>query len=154
MGAGVQAAGGGRPSKFSKKRGKFSRQPVSDINVTPLVDVMLVLLIVFMVAAPMLTTGVAVKLPKTDAKPLESDPEEPLTISVKADGSVYLQSSQIDLESLIPQLQAILQTRKEGNDRIYVKADKTVGYGEVMVVMGKLNAAGFTKIGLITEPKE
>jgi biopolymer transport protein TolR len=152
---GASVGGGksrGRKSRFSRSGGR-SGGVVSDINVTPLVDVMLVLLIVFMVAAPMMTTGVPVQLPKTAAKPLEADPETPLTISLDKGGKIFVQQSEISQDQLVPKLKAILATRKPGNDRLYLKADQTVDYGQVMVIMGHLNASGFTKIGLVTEPK-
>ncbi|MDP4823247.1 MAG: protein TolR [Aestuariivirgaceae bacterium] len=120
---------------------------VSDINVTPFVDVMLVLLIVFMVTAPMLTVGVPLELPETAAKEMQGD-TEPLTVSVKADGKVYLQETEIVLEELVPKLQAIAKNGYE--ERIFVRADRAIDYGAVMQVMGALNAAGFRKLGLVT----
>ena len=120
---------------------------MSEINVTPLVDVMLVLLIVFMVAAPLMTTGVPIDLPKTQAKPLNTS-TEPLTISVKPDRTIYLQDTLIKLEDLAPKLQALA---KNGNsEQLTVRADQSVAYGAVMEVMGVLNQAGYTKIGLQT----
>lgn len=126
---------------------------MSEINVTPLVDVMLVLLIVFMVAAPLMTVGVPIELPQTKAKPLQGD-SEPITVSVDKDGKVFLQETEIDVETLIPKLEAIA---KNGYDeRIFVRGDTSVNYGAVMKVMGSLNAAGFKKIGLVTgaEPEK
>lgn len=120
---------------------------VSDINVTPFVDVMLVLLIVFMVTAPLLTVGVPVELPETAAKEMQGD-TEPLTVSVQAGDKIFLQESEITLEELVPKLQAIAKNGYE--ERIFVRADKAVDYGAVMQVMGALNAAGFRKIGLVT----
>jgi biopolymer transport protein TolR len=120
---------------------------MSEINVTPLVDVMLVLLIVFMVAAPLMTVGVPIELPKTDAKPLQSK-VEPITVTVTADGKTYLQETEIDLASLVPKLQAIA---KNGYDeQIFVRGDTGVNYGRVMEVMGALSAAGYKKLGLVT----
>lgn len=120
---------------------------MSEINVTPLVDVMLVLLIVFMVAAPLMTVGVPIDLPETRAKPLQGD-TEPITVSVDAEGKVFLQETEIDVETLIPKLEAIA---KNGYDeRIFVRGDTAVNYGTVMKVMGSLNSAGFKKIGLVT----
>jgi biopolymer transport protein TolR len=126
---------------------------MSDINVTPLVDVMLVLLIVFMVAAPLMTVGVPIELPQTKAKPLQGD-TEPITISVNAEGKVYLQNTEIGLDTLIPKLQAIAQNGYD--ERIYVRGDTSVDYGTVMKVMGALNQAGYRKIGLVTgsEPEQ
>jgi biopolymer transport protein TolR len=121
---------------------------MSEINVTPFVDVMLVLLIIFMVAAPLLTVGVPIELPETRAKPLQGD-NEPLTVSVKPDGRVFLQNSEIGLDTLTPKLMAIAKNGYE--ERVFVRADKTVGYGDVMKVMGELNRAGFRKIGLVTD---
>jgi len=120
---------------------------MSDINVTPLVDVMLVLLIVFMVAAPLMTVGVPIELPQTKAKPLQGD-TEPITVSVNAEGKVYLQNTEIGLDTLIPKLQAIAQNGYD--ERIYVRGDTSVNYGTVMKVMGALNQAGYRKIGLVT----
>lgn len=120
---------------------------MSEINVTPLVDVMLVLLIVFMVAAPLMTVGVPVELPKTDAKPVATS-NEPLYVTVQADKSIYLQETQISLADLIPKLQALAKAGTE--EQIMVRADTAVDYGAVMEVMGALNAAGYRKIGLLT----
>ena len=127
--------------------GRSRRAPMAEINVTPLVDVMLVLLIVFMVAAPLMTVGVPVDLPQTKAKPMQGD-TEPITVSLDAEGKVFLQETPIDQETLIAKLEAIA---KNGYDeRIFVRADTSVNYGLVMKVMGELNAAGFKKIGLVT----
>ena len=124
---------------------------MSDINVTPLVDVMLVLLIVFMVAAPLMTVGVPIELPKTQAKQLSTS-VEPLTVSIKADRTIYLQDTVIKLEELAPKLQALA---KNGNsEQLMVRADTNTNYGSVMDVMGVLNQAGFTKIGLVTATKD
>lgn len=141
--------GGGRGRGFRLHR-QLSYTPMSEINVTPMVDVMLVLLIVFMVAAPLLTVGVPVQLPKTDATSLPFDPEEPLTVTVAAEGRVFIQKTEVTLDALIDKLRAIAATRE--NDRIYLKADEAVDYGQVMVVMGHLNAGGFSRIGLVTDP--
>jgi biopolymer transport protein TolR len=126
---------------------------MSDINVTPLVDVMLVLLIVFMVAAPLMTVGVPIELPQTKAKPLQGD-TEPITVSVNAQSQVFLQNTEIELDALIPKLQAIAQNGYD--ERIYVRGDTSVNYGIVMKVMGALNQAGYHKIGLVTgsEPEQ
>ncbi|MET0481374.1 MAG: protein TolR [Aestuariivirgaceae bacterium] len=119
-----------------------------EINVTPFIDVMLVLLIIFMVAAPLLTVGVPIELPETRAKPLQGD-NEPLTVSVKQDGRLFLQNSEVGLDTLTPKLVAIAKNGYE--ERIFVRADKAVGYGDVMRVMGELNRAGFRRIGLVTD---
>jgi biopolymer transport protein TolR len=118
-----------------------------EINVTPLVDVMLVLLIVFMVAAPLMTVGVPIELPKTEAKQLNSS-VEPLTITVQADKTIFLQETQIPLDELQPKLFAIAKNGYE--EQIFVRADTNVNYGSVMEVMGLLNGAGYRKIGLVT----
>ena len=131
-------------------RGRRHRRELnSRINVTPLVDVMLVLLIVFMIAAPLLSVGVPIELPKTDAKSLPS-PQEPLTISVDKDGKIYLQETEITLEELTPKLTAMAKNGYE--ERIYLRGDENGNYGPVMKVMASVNAAGFTNIGLVTDP--
>jgi biopolymer transport protein TolR len=130
-------------------RGKRKRSPaMSEINVTPFVDVMLVLLIVFMVTAPLLTVGVPVDLPKTRAPALGQD-KEPLSITVAKDGKIYLQKEVVTADALVPKLQAISQNGYD--QRIFVRGDKTVAYDRVMVVMGLLASAGFTHIGLVTD---
>jgi biopolymer transport protein TolR len=132
-------------------RRKHHRQKVmSEINVTPMVDVMLVLLIIFMVSAPLLTVGVPIDLPQTQAKSLDQD-KEPLTLSVNDKGKVYLQNSEIDMEQLIPKLQAVAQARGGTEARIYVRGDKSVDYGTMMKVMGRLSSAGFHRVALVTE---
>ena len=123
-------------------------QPMSEINVTPFVDVMLVLLVVFMVTAPLLTVGVQVDLPKTKAQPM-TQAEEPLVISIDAEGVVYIQETSVDLEKLVPRLMAI--TENKPDTRIYVRGDRSVNYGRVMEVMGRVNNAGFTRVALVTE---
>ncbi|MET4805324.1 protein TolR [Limibacillus sp. MBR-115] len=131
-------------------RGRRSQRyrPLSEINVTPFVDVMLVLLIVFMVTAPLLTVGVPVDLPETEAQMI-SDPQEPLVISVDREGSVYLQDTNIDLEKLVPRLIAI--TGSNPDAKIFVRGDRAIAYGRIMEVMGLVNAAGFKKVALIAE---
>jgi len=121
---------------------------MSEINVTPMVDVMLVLLIIFMVAAPLLTVGVPIDLPQAGAAPLQGD-DEPLTISVNNEGAIFLQETVVDLDQLVAQLLAIGENGYE--QRIYVRADETLAYGDVMKVMGTINAAGFNKVALVTE---
>ena len=139
----INGNGGGRRGVRVRMR------PNSDINITPMVDVMLVLLIIFMVTAPLLTAGVAVDLPKTRA-PFLSQDKEPLTITIEKDGKVFLQETEVTAAELVPRLTAIA---KNGYDqRIFVRGDKSVDYGTVMQVMGELNAAGFRRIGLVTEP--
>ena len=143
MNAGTPAIGAGR-------RGRHRRGVMAEINVTPMVDVMLVLLIIFMVSAPLLTVGVPIDLPQTQAKSLEQD-KEPLTISVNEKGQVFLQNTEIDVDGLLPKLQAIAQTRGGTDARIYVRGDKKVDYGTMMKVMGRLSGAGFHKVALVTE---
>jgi len=131
-------------------RRRHRRRPVmAEINVTPMVDVMLVLLIIFMVSAPLLTVGVPVDLPQTRAKTLDQD-KEPLTVSVTPKG-VYLQNTEIPVEELVPKLKAITEARGGTDERIFVRGDKTVEYGTVMKVMGRLSEAGFRRVALVTE---
>ena len=120
---------------------------MSEINVTPFVDVMLVLLIIFMVAAPLLTVGVPLDLPETQAKPLEGA-TEPITISVAADGRIYIQDTEIAAEEVIPKLEAIAANGYE--ERIFVRGDANADYGTIMRVMGRINAAGYKRLGLVT----
>lgn len=133
--------------RASRGNGRRSR-PMSEINVTPFVDVMLVLLIVFMVTAPLLTAGVPIDLPQTRARLLGQD-REPLAISIDNAGKVFLQNTEIAVVELVPKLMAISENGY--NQRIFVRGDRTVDYGRVMEVMGLLNSAGFTRIGLVTE---
>jgi len=129
-------------------------RPMSDINVTPLVDVMLVLLIVFMVSAPLLTVGVPLDLPQSQAKALQQN-NEPLTVSVTSDGQVFLLKEQVQLDDLIPKLKAIIDARGGNLDElIYVRGDKKVDYGTMMRVMGRISGAGYHKVALITEVEQ
>ena len=147
MGASVQSGGGG-----GGRRGRSGRRrarPMSEINVTPFVDVMLVLLIIFMVAAPLLTVGVPLELPKTKADPLPTEQEEPLTINIDAAGAIFIQANPVDRTTLLPQLTAIASQRD--SKKIFLRADRTLDYGIVMEVMGDLNAGGFRSIGLVTD---
>ncbi len=132
----------------ARRRRRRTHTPMSQINVTPFVDVMLVLLIVFMVTAPLLTVGVPVDLPKSQAQSI-NEPVEPLVVSVDAEGRIYLQESEITLAELVPKLRAI--TERKPDTRIYVRGDQAIAYGEVMRVMGRINGAGFTKVALVTE---
>jgi biopolymer transport protein TolR len=132
------------------KRRYHRRKVMSEINVTPMVDVMLVLLIIFMVSAPLLTVGVPIDLPQTQAKSLDQD-KEPLTISVNEKGQVYLQNAEIDVDNLIAKLKAVAEARGGTDARIYVRGDKRVDYGTMMKVMGRLSAAGFHRVALVTE---
>tara|TARA_R110002049_G_scaffold23781_5_gene84609 strand:+ start:59052 stop:59462 length:411 start_codon:yes stop_codon:yes gene_type:complete len=122
---------------------------MAEINVTPFVDVMLVLLIIFMVAAPLLTVGVPVELPKTAASALPSEPEEPLTVTVSADGNIQIQTTETPRDQLVTKLRAIATER--ASDRVYLRADGKVPYAVVMEVMGALNKGGFSNIGLVTD---
>ena len=134
----------------SRRRGRRARhQPMSEINVTPLVDVMLVLLIVFMVAAPLLTVGVPIDLPESEARSMNTE-QTPVTVSVTPTGDVYIGDDQIALETLIGAVAAA--TSDDTEQRIYVRGDATANYGTVMQVMGMLSGAGYSHIGLITEP--
>ena len=132
------------------KRSKGSRRymAMAEINVTPFVDVMLVLLIVFMVTAPLLTVGVPVDLPKATA-PTISEQKEPVTVSVNAQGRIFLQEAETTLENLVARLMAVTENDREA--RVFVRGDRTIAYGRVMEVMGALNAAGFARVALIAE---
>jgi len=141
------------PTAQVGKRRHRRRAVMSEINVTPMVDVMLVLLIIFMVSAPLLTVGVPIDLPQTQAKSLDQD-REPLTVSVKVDGEVFLQNTEIKVDELVPKLQAITQARGGLDERIYVRGDRKVDYGTVMRVMGRLSAAGFRRVALVTEVEQ
>jgi biopolymer transport protein TolR len=145
----MAAANAGTPV-IGRRRRHRRRAVMSEINVTPMVDVMLVLLIIFMVSAPLLTVGVPIDLPQSKAKSLEQD-KTPLTISVTEKGQIYLQNSEIDEDGLIPKLEAIAQARGGTDARIYVRGDKNVSYGTMMKVMGRLSAAGFHRVALVTE---
>ena len=145
MGAGVA-----RAASNSGRRSRRRSAVMSDINVTPFVDVMLVLLIVSMVSAPLLTVGVPIDLPQSQAKALSQD-NEPLTVSVDVAGKVFLQDKEIQIDDLVPKLKAIVEARNGTlNDQIYVRGDKKVDYGTMMRVMGRLSAAGYHKVALVT----
>jgi biopolymer transport protein TolR len=145
MGANVASGSSGG------RRGRRGRRSVmSEINVTPFVDVMLVLLIVFMVSAPLLTVGVPLDLPQSQAKSMDQD-REPLTISVNDHGQIYLQNSEIAVEELVPKLKAITDARGGLDERVYVRGDKKVDYGTMMRVMGRLSAAGYHRVALVSE---
>ena len=132
---------------FNLKRSE--REPMSEINVTPFVDVMLVLLIIFMVTAPLLTVGVQVDLPETSADTLPEE-SEPLTLTINSKGEVFIQETKIEFDNLIKKILAVSNNRTD--TRIYVRGDKTINYGRVLEVMGKLSGSGFTKAALISEP--
>jgi biopolymer transport protein TolR len=146
-------SGGAHSGVFGKRRHR--RSPVmAEINVTPMVDVMLVLLIIFMVSAPLLTVGVPIDLPQTTASSLDQQDKEPLAVSVNTKGQVFLQNSEIKVEELVPKLQAITAARGGKEERIYVRGDKNVDYGTMMKIMGRLNAAGFRRVALVTEVEQ
>ncbi len=145
MSVGSSGGGGGRRGRRGGRRA-----PMSEINVTPLVDVMLVLLIIFMVAAPMMTVGVPLDLPKTGAKALNSE-TQPITVSIKADGSVFLQETPISTDEIAAKLAAIATTGY--TERIFVRGDGAAPYGVIADVMARMQTAGYTNIGLVTEQK-
>ena len=137
------------PPGSRRRRG---RRPMADINVTPLVDVMLVLLIIFMITAPLLVTGVPVDLPDARASALNDEDNKPVQISVNETGAIFIDEMEITLDELAPKLAAIAEARRD-DPRIYVRADSTLDYGAVMKVVGEVNGAGFKKVALITEQK-
>ena len=151
MGASAGGSAGGYTRRSSRRRSSF--RAMSDINVTPLVDVMLVLLIIFMVAAPLMTVGVPVTLPNTKAKALNSD-NEPITISVDAKGKIYIKEREVSLDTLSAEVATL--AKGGAQDQVFVRADQAVGYGHVMKVMGELNNAGFKNLGMLTgsEPEK
>ena len=134
---------------MSLKTNHSRNEPMSEINVTPFVDVMLVLLIIFMVTAPLLTVGVQVDLPESAADSLPDD-QEPLTISINSKGEIYIQEHQVTYQKMVPKLLAIAKNRTD--TRIYVRGDKNINYGRVLELMGTLSGAGFSKVALISEP--
>jgi biopolymer transport protein TolR len=146
--------GGGTAATGAVGRRRHRRKAVmSEINVTPMVDVMLVLLIIFMVSAPLLTVGVPIDLPQTRAKSLDQD-REPLTLSVSLQGQVFLQNSEIPIDDLVSKLKAVTDARGGYDERIYVRGDRKVDYGTVMRVMGRLSSAGFRRVALVTEVEQ
>lgn len=147
MGAGVIQKDSGGGSRRRRSRGRS--RPMAEINVTPFVDVMLVLLIIFMVAAPLLTVGVPVELPKTAANALPTEAEEPLTVTITAEGGIMIQETAVAGDKLIARMRAIAAERE--GDRIFLRADGAVAYADVVQVMGALNRAGFSNIGLVTD---
>ncbi len=146
MGAGVQT---GNVSERRRGRKRRRAQPMAEINVTPFVDVMLVLLIIFMVAAPLLTVGVPVELPETAANALPTDQEEPLTVTLTADGRIQIQTTDTPRAELVTKLRAVAAEREGA--AVFLRADGAVPYAEVMQIMGALNAGGFSDIGLVTD---
>ncbi len=147
MGAGVMKSGG--DGGGGRRRRRKRTQPMAEINVTPFVDVMLVLLIIFMVAAPLLTVGVPVELPETAASALPSEQEDPLTITLTAEGEIMIMTTPTNRDEFIPKLRAIASERS--SDRVFLRADGANAWTEVATIMGALNAAGFNNIGLVTD---
>jgi biopolymer transport protein TolR len=146
MGASLQTK-----TKSRGRRTGGSYRPMAEINVTPFVDVMLVLLIVFMVAAPLLTAGVPIDLPDSQAKPIEQEDVKPIEISVSNDDKIYIGETEVELDKLIPLLSAM--TDGQADRRIYIRADQGLQYGRVMGVIGAVSGAGFNKVALISENK-
>ena len=146
MGANLPSSG----SAFGRRRGRSTRSAggFNDINITPFVDVMLVLLIIFMVAAPMMTTGVTVNLPKTQSSSLPGN-DEPISVSIKRDGKVFIQTTETSIEKLGAKLTAIAGENKD--TRIFVRGDTAIDYGQVMQVIGAINSAGYSKVALLTD---
>ncbi|KGJ11341.1 ExbD/TolR family protein [Paracoccus versutus] len=142
MGAGIVKRG-------RNGKGRARSQPMAEINVTPFVDVMLVLLIIFMVAAPLLTVGVPLELPKTAAQAVPAEPEEPLSVSVTPEGPILVMTTEVPENELVTRLRAVAAERQ--SDKIYLRADGAIPYARIMEVMGALNAAGFNNIVLVTE---
>ena len=133
---------------MSLKSRSSKRSVMSEINVTPMVDVMLVLLIIFMVTAPMMTSGVNVDLPKTSSSPMQGE-DKPLSVTVTADGKIYLQNTQLKIEELSPKLRAVIGQKTD--TRIFVRGDKNANYGQIMQVVSLINQAGFAKVAFLTE---
>ena len=144
MNPGAASSGGGG------RRGRRRSQPMAEINVTPMVDVMLVLLIIFMVSAPLLTVGVPLDLPQTQAKSLEQD-KTPLQLSVDVKGRIFINDTEVSMADLVPKLKAITDARGGMDERIFMRADKKADYGTVARVMGQLSGAGFKRLALVTE---
>ncbi len=136
------------PPRAGSRTGRFKRAPMSEINVTPMVDVMLVLLVIFMVTAPLLTVGVPIDLPKTNAAPITGQ-DEPVVVSINAQGNVYLQDTEIPLENLVARLAAV--TENKPDTRIFVRGDRSINYGRIMEVMSAINEAGFRRVALVAE---
>ncbi len=130
---------------------RFRRPPMSEINVTPMVDVMLVLLVIFMITAPLLTVGLEIDLPEAAAPPLPGQ-DEPLEVTVAADGQIFIQETEVTLRDMVPRLSAITENKRDV--RIFVRGDRAIDYGRVMEVIGAINAAGFNKVALVTTPFE
>ncbi len=147
MGMSVGGSGGGGGRRGGGRRRRRSTGIMSEINVTPFVDVILVLLIIFMVSAPMLTSGVPIDLPESQAKPLSAD-KDPISITIDPTGKIFLQDTEIPLDEIVPKLKAIASTGYD--ERIFVRGDKSSNYGAIMQVMGLISGAGYRNIGLVT----
>jgi len=147
-------SGGGAAGWQSRRSRRRAAPVMAEINVTPMVDVMLVLLIIFMVAAPLLTVGVPIDLPQTQANAVNQDNKEPITLSVKENGQIFLGDSEIKYEDLVSKLQAVTQARGGFDERVFVRGDKKANYGAIMRVMGRLSGAGFKKVALVTEVEQ
>jgi biopolymer transport protein TolR len=145
----MSAANGGGGARRRGRGRRGGAKPISEINVTPFVDVMMCLLIIFMVAAPLMTVGVPIDLPDTSAESLPSEEEEPLTITLTPEGEVMIQTTAVPMEELIPRLQAVAAERE--STRIFLRADGGIPYEDVMRIMGALNSGGFREIGLVTD---
>ncbi|GFO81352.1 MAG: protein TolR [Methyloceanibacter sp.] len=141
MGMSVGNGGGGEEGGY---------RPISEINITPMVDVMLVLLIIFMITAPLLVAGVPVELPKTSAAKV-SQPKKPMIVSLDADGLIYIREDQVTVDTLVPRLEALRQT--EGDTVVYVRGDKNRPYGEVMEILGRVGTSGYSRVSLLSQPK-
>ncbi|WP_413989402.1 ExbD/TolR family protein [Labrys okinawensis] len=150
--AGSVAAGAGGSGGGTRRRRSRRKAPIADINMTPFIDVMLCLLIIFMVAAPLLTSGVTLDLPKTAAGAVSVN-KKPLTISVKQDGGAYINDSETPEPNLLDKLKSMADNGAGLDDRIFVRGDKNANYGQVMNIMGMMSAAGYKKVALITDQK-
>ena len=137
-------------AREGRRRGRRRSRPIAEINVTPFVDVMLVLLIIFMVAAPLLTVGVPMNLPETQADALPQPDEPPLTVQLDGEGRVFVMDAEVAPEELVARLTAVGRERRD--DQVYLRADRSLDYGRVMAVMGALQAGGFRSIALVTDP--
>ncbi|HWL03748.1 MAG TPA: protein TolR [Xanthobacteraceae bacterium] len=146
--------GGASSARPTGRRGRRRVGVMAEINVTPMVDVMLVLLIIFMVSAPLLTVGVPIDLPQSQAKSLDQQDQEPLALSVQADGKIFLQNTEVAMEELVPKLTAIAEARGGKDERIFVRGDQKANYGAMMQVMGRLSGAGFKRVALVTEVEQ
>jgi len=147
MSGGVRERGGPGPGRFVTRR----TRPIAEINVTPMVDVMLVLLVIFMITAPLLTAGVQVDLPKTGAGAVKGQ-DEPISVSIDRRGRIFIQETEVTLDTLAPRLAAITENNRDV--RVFVRGDQGIPYGQVMSVIGAVHAAGFGKVALLTQPPE